>query len=359
MSFSRQLGEALAAAHAEGVVHRDLKPHNILVAKDDHIYVSDFGLAKSFEENAVGMTRTGAFLGTPRYMSPEQVEGKPADQRSDLYAYGLILYEMVTGDVPFTGESTLKVMYQRIQERPKNPKTINPDLPNWFSGIVMRCLERNPDIRYQTAYETLADLQGGARSSASVSMSRMGARTVQIQIPEFAERRWIWAVAGVLALVMLAFAIPPARHMILGHGSAGKTGSGISGVPPLESGRFVAVLPLQVLGDQSQLGYLAQGIGEALSSKLFQLKDIRITPADAASKADQTLPLPKLASTLGANLVVQGTLQGSGDKIRITLNLEDVADGKRVWSQEFDGVSADLFTLEDHIYSQLVTALIP
>src|SRR5271169_917468 len=167
MSFSRQLADALAAAHAEGVVHRDLKPHNILVAKNDQIYVSDFGLAKSFEENAIGMTRTGAFLGTPRYMSPEQVEGKPADQRSDLYAYGLILYEMVTGDVPFTGESTLKVMYQRIQEKPKSPKIANPALPNWVVRIIMRCLEKEVETRYQSAYEILADLQGATKSGVS------------------------------------------------------------------------------------------------------------------------------------------------------------------------------------------------
>jgi serine/threonine protein kinase len=126
LKFARALAEALAAAHAEGVIHRDLKPQNILVNKDDQIFVSDFGLAKSFEEGAQGMTKTGAFLGTPRYMSPEQVEGKPADQRSDLYSYGLMLYEMAVGDVPFTGESTLKVMYQRIQEKPKNPKLITP-----------------------------------------------------------------------------------------------------------------------------------------------------------------------------------------------------------------------------------------
>src|SRR5580704_15847458 len=147
LKFSQQIAEALAAAHAEGVVHRDLKPQNLLIGNDDQVFVCDFGLAKSFEESAIGMTRTGAFLGTPRYMSPEQVEGKPADQRADLYAFGLILYEMVTGDVPFTGESTLKPMYQRIQEKPKSPKLINADLPNWFTNIIMRCLESNPDIR--------------------------------------------------------------------------------------------------------------------------------------------------------------------------------------------------------------------
>src|SRR5580700_7521654 len=122
------------------------------------------------------MTRTGAFLGTPRYMSPEQVEGKPADNRADLYSYGLILYEMVTGDVPFTGESTLKVMYQRIQEKPKSPKLIKPDLPNWLVRIIMRCLERDVADRYQSAYEILADLQGakGQSSGGSGSGSRGG-----------------------------------------------------------------------------------------------------------------------------------------------------------------------------------------
>src|SRR6202041_322858 len=103
-------------------------------------------------------------------MSPEQVEGKPADGRADLYSFGLILYEMVTGDVPFTGESTLKVMYQRIQEKPKSPKTLNPDLPTRLVRLITRCLERDPDARYQNAYEILADLQG----SNSMNMSRSG-----------------------------------------------------------------------------------------------------------------------------------------------------------------------------------------
>ncbi len=357
LNFSQQLAAALAAAQSEGVVHRDLKPQNILVGKDDHLYVSDFGLARSFEESAVQMTRTGAFLGTPRYMSPEQVEGKPADHRSDLYAYGLILYEMVTGNVPFTGESTLKVMYQRIQEKPKSPKTLNPDLPNWFVQVIMRCLERDPTTRYQRADEVVLDLQG-AKSTVSTYRGGGGAtRTVQIQIPEFRNKHWIWAVSGGVALmVAIAFAVPSIRHTIFG-GKSTKTGSRVSGVPPIESGRFVAVLPLQVLGDESQLGYLAQGIQEALSTKLFQLKDIRVTGTDAAAKVDQKLSLPKIGEALGANMVVQGTLQGSGDRIRIILKLENVADGKQIWSQQFDGVTGDLFTLEDEIYNPLVSAL--
>ena len=357
VSFSQQLAAALAAAQAEGVIHRDLKPQNILVGKDDHLYVSDFGLARSFEETNIQMTRTGAFLGTPRYMSPEQVEGKPADLRSDIYAYGLILYEMVTGDVPFTGESTLKVMYQRIQERPKSPKTLNPDLPNWFAQVIMRCLERDPTTRYQRADEIVLDLQG-ARSTVSTYRGGGGAtRTVQIQIPEFRDKRWMWGIIGVAALFIVTFAIPQVRHLIFSGKAAKSGGSGISGVPPIESGRFVAVLPLQVLGDPAQLNYLAEGIQEALSTKLFQSKVLHVSSADVSTKVDQNQPLSKIGGQLGANLLVQGTLQGSGDKIRIILKLEDVVQNKQIWTQQFDGVTGDLFTLEDEIYNPLVAAL--
>lgn len=346
LRYATQLAEALAAAHAEGVVHRDLKPQNILVNKEDQIFVSDFGLAKSFEEGAIGMTRTGAFLGTPRYMSPEQVEGKPADQRSDLYAYGLMLYEMVTGDVPFTGETTLKVMYQRIQEKPKSPKLLNPSLPNWLVRIIMRCLEKDPAARYQSAYEILADLQG-SKSSSSAS------RTVQIEIPEFAQRRWTWVVAAVAAVLLLAFAIPPVRHLIMGV----KGGSGISGIPPLSQGKFVAILPFRVLGEDQSLSYVAEGLNEALSAKLFQLKEVRLASDTAVAKVSDKDPLEKMARTLGVNLIVQGKIQGTSDKMAVIVNLMDPVEGKKVWTQEFTGSSKDLLSIEDQISSHLVGAL--
>jgi serine/threonine protein kinase/tetratricopeptide (TPR) repeat protein len=337
LKYSTALAEALAAAHSEGVIHRDLKPQNILVNKDDQIFVSDFGLAKSFEEGAQGMTKTGAFLGTPRYMSPEQVEGKAADQRSDLYSYGLMLYEMAVGDVPFTGESTLKVMYQRIQEKPKNPKLINPSLPTWFVRIIMRCLERDPAARYQSAYEVLADLQGSTRGSR---VSGSGTHTVQIQIPEFvAERKWTWWVAGAVALLLLAFAIPPVRHLVIPGGN--KTGSVVSGIPPLSQGKFVAILPFRVLGDDQSIGYVAEGLSEALSAKLFQLKDLRLASDSAVAKVSDKDSVEKTARALA-----------------IIVNLIDVpGGGKKLWSQQFTGVPKDLLSLEDQISGQLVTAL--
>ena len=159
LNFTIQLCAALDAAHGEGVVHRDLKPQNILIDHSDKLYVADFGLAKSLAAEASTMTRTGQLLGTPRYMSPEQVEGKPVDHRSDLYSLGLILFEMFTAEVPFRGESALQIMFQRVTAAPADPKKLRPDLPDYLANIILKCLERDPEQRYQSAREILNDLE--------------------------------------------------------------------------------------------------------------------------------------------------------------------------------------------------------
>jgi serine/threonine protein kinase len=210
LKIARQLCEALDAAHSEGVVHRDFKPQNVLVGNDDHVYVSDFGLATSLESAKMGMTRTGAVMGTPRYMSPEQVEGKPVDNRCDLYSLGLVLYEMVTGQVPFSGESTWQLMYQRVQVMPKDVKLVNPALPDYMARVIMHCLEKDPANRYQSAEDILADLDAGR------SPSLTGTRTLQINLPVVEKRWWYAAGGGMLLLVGLFFAIPKTRHWVLG-----------------------------------------------------------------------------------------------------------------------------------------------
>ena len=343
-----QLCQALEAAHAEGVIHRDLKPQNVLIGKGDQVFVSDFGLAKSLEAGSMGMTRTGVYLGTPRYMSPEQVEGKKLDNRSDLYSLGLIFYEMATGDVPFTGDSTLQVMYQRVKTRPKNPREANPDIPDYFARIIMRCLEVDPAERYQNAREIATDLEGGR-------VSTVGARTVQITLPKVGRKGGLIAGAAIVVVLAGALAIPPVRRAIFGR--LGTHTSSLSAIPGLDQGRFIAVVPFRILGDPQSLGYVGEGLQEALSSKLFQLKDVRMASDSAVAKVKPEDPLDKTARTLGVNLIVQGLLQGTPDNMRIIVNLEDVAEGKRIWSQEFSANSKDLLSIEDQISGQLVNAL--
>ena len=158
LKFTRQFCAAMDAAHSEGVVHRDLKPQNILIDQEDNLYVSDFGLAKSLAPEASTMTRTGQLLGTPRYMSPEQVEAKYVDHRSDLYSLGLILFEIFTSELPFRGDSALQIMFQRVTAEPKDPRTLRPELPDYLANIILKCLERDPAKRYQSAREILTDL---------------------------------------------------------------------------------------------------------------------------------------------------------------------------------------------------------
>jgi len=353
VKITRQLCGALAAAHAEGVVHRDLKPQNVLIDRADNIYVSDFGLAKSLEVGAVGMTRTGDLLGTPRYMAPEQALRKPVDHRADLYSLGLIIYEMATGRVPFTGDSAIQVMLMRINEKPKSPKEFNPDLPDYVVRIIMRCLEKEPERRYQSANEILADLDAERASPAGFTLTM---RNVQINLPVPEHGHWGW-LAGAAALLVLiaAFAISPVRRFILRQPPPAAGTSAVSGVPPLSQGKYLAVLPLRVLGGDASLNYIAEGLADALTARLFQMREVHL--ASAADKVNLADPLDKIARDLGANLVLRGDLQNSGEQIRIIVTLQKVADSRPVWSAEFSGSSRDVLKLEDQIFARLAPAL--
>jgi eukaryotic-like serine/threonine-protein kinase len=349
LNITQQLCAALDAAHTEGVIHRDLKPQNVLIDAADNAYISDFGLAKSLDQSAAGMTRSGDVLGTPRYMSPEQVEGKPAGHRSDIYSLGLIVYEMVIGKVPFNGDSALQEMYQRVTQKPTSPKELDPELPDYLVRIILRCLERDPELRYQQARDVLHDLEGEVAPPPS--------RGVHIWLPVPTRSGWGLAAGAVLALILAALAVPPIRHTIFG-----PSRQSMAGIPPLSQGKHVAVLPFRVLGDQESLGYVAEGLGEALSARLFQLKDVHVASSTAAAKAGEKDPPEKIARDLGANLLVHGTVQGTKSqdnvqKIAVIVNLDDVSSGRRLWSGQVSGLARDLLALEDQIGSKLDSAL--
>jgi len=345
LHIMRQLAAALGAAHGVNVVHRDLKPQNILLGGGDHVYVTDFGIAKTLESDRTSVTRTGAVLGTPLYMSPEQVEGKQVDHRSDLYTFGLIFYEMLTGVLPFTGDTTFQLMYQRVHQLPKRPETVIPDLPLYLSRICLKCLEKEAAKRYQSASEILVDLEQKHAPTHT--------RTVQITLPVLSNKTWLISGSAVILLLAGLLALPPVRDFLFRH----KTTEPTSGIPSLKQGKFVAVLPMRVLGDPASLNYVADGLVEALSAKLFQLHDMHTTSAAEVQKAKPGNSLSDVARQLGVNLVVSGTIQGSGDKLRIIASLDDVAGGHRVWTQEFSGMQQDLLTLEDQIYGGVVEAL--
>ncbi|MDE3178715.1 MAG: tetratricopeptide repeat protein [Acidobacteriota bacterium] len=349
VAIGRELCAALEAAHNEGVVHRDLKPQNVMIDQEGHALVSDFGLAKSLEAESSMMTRAGEVLGTPRYMSPEQVEGKPADDRSDIYALGLIVYEMATGDSPFPGDSAAQMMVQRLTVKPKDPRVLNPDLPPYLSKIILRCLEVDPARRYGSASEILSDLDAAHASKSSQ------ARSLQITLAAPTSRRGRWTLGAVIAAIVVLVAALVVYKVT--HRAPAPAPGGVAGVPSLTQGKFVAVLPFRVLGNPADLGYVAEGLGEALNAKLFSIQGIHIASPGAVEQAVKKGSLASIARDLGVNLAIQGTVQGGGGKIAAVVNLQDVSTGRLLWAHEFTGVPGDLLTLEDQISQGLIGAL--
>ena len=355
VAIARLLCLALEAAHSEGVVHRDLKPQNVLMDSSGQVFVSDFGLAKSLEGPSTMMTNAGEVLGTPRYMSPEQAESKTADNRSDLYSLGLILYEMVAGDLPFGSDSIMQTMYQRVTEDAKSPQLLNPGVPDYLAAIILRCLNRDPEKRYQSAGDILKDLDRGAGPPPDVASQTSVLLT---QPPEIAPRKRkmtaVWAGVGVFVLLLaLAFAVPRSRQVLL----AWTKGSTKSAAGSARNAKFVAILPFRTSGGDASVDDAANGIEESLEAKLFQLKDIHLASPAAAAKVNPKDPMVQVARSLGVKLLVQGSVQASGDRMAIVVSLDEPATGRRIWTQQFSGLKQDLLTLQDQIYSGLLTAL--
>jgi tetratricopeptide (TPR) repeat protein/TolB-like protein len=370
LKFTRQLCSALEAAHSEGVVHRDLKPQNILIDQSDNIYVSDFGLAKSLESEATMMTRTGQILGTPRYMSPEQVEAREVDHRADLYSMGLIVYEMFTADIPFRGNSAMQLMYQRVTAPPQDPRIIVPEMPDYLANIILKCLERDPTQRYQTAREVLDDLDAhnipALAPSATTTLAattrtasapkaghKPGSTTISIEIPKPTGR--LSLIVGGLALVLaLVFAIPATRHLILGapHGVA------VSSQPE----HYVAVLPVNYQGDQS-LSYIGDGVVDTLAAKLAGLKGVYVSSGRSVENAvtkfkDDKDRDAKIAKMLGVTMLARTTVQVSGDQISVIASLDRVGkDGRNLINRQIDDRRQNLITLESEAFNVLVGGL--
>jgi len=310
----RQILEGLRAAHDQGVIHRDLKPQNIMLDASDNVYVTDFGLAKSLEQS--GMTQTGAIVGTPYYMSPEQVKGAPIDHRSDIYSLGVILYEMSTGRLPFTGSSPYEVMAQRLHTVPEPAGRINPDLPAYLSKVLERCMTVDIAARYQTVEEILRDLDaGGFRTTMRFEVSR---------------RPWL---RPALAVVVAAALIAAGAAIVLRGRRAGRPAPqpGTAASQPVS----LAILPFRNASGDSSLDWLGPSLAEMLRTDVGRSASLRTVASDRLHQilrdlrisADSTFDpatLRKLAKFANADTVIWGQYLKFGNEIRIDATLEDV-----------------------------------
>jgi serine/threonine protein kinase/tetratricopeptide (TPR) repeat protein len=308
VSLARQISEGLAEAHRLGVVHRDLKPQNIMLDRESRVHIMDFGIARLL--GSPELTEAGMIIGTPESMSPEQAEGLAVDQRSDIYSLGVILYELLTGKVPFQGRTALSVAMKHKTEAPVDPRDLNGEISASLSRLILRCLAKDPGSRYQDVSGLLAGLR-------EIENEMSGKTTV----------------------------------------SAGETQKPEE---PKEKGsiRSVAVLPFKDMSPQHDQDYFCEGLAEELINALTQVQDFKVAARTSSfSFKGKDTDVREIGKSLNVGAVLEGSVQKAGNRLRITTQLISVSDGYHIWSERFDKTMDDVFGIQDEIAMAIVDRL--
>jgi serine/threonine-protein kinase len=308
------LADALSAAHRKHITHRDLKPANVMVSDDGRVKVLDFGLARAAEPEPgptrTALTQAGTIVGTMPYMSPEQIEAKPLDPRTDIFSLGVMLYEMATGGRPFEGDSTPALMFSILKDQPKLVGQLRPDVPADVSRLIGLCLEKHPRDRIQTATEILAELKAQRRA---------------------------WESGAVVS----------PRPMAPG-----------SAPPQQERVASIAVLPFTDMSAAKDQDWFCDGIAEEILNALTPLKGLRVAARTSAfSFKGQNIDLRTIGDKLNVTTVLEGSMRRAGDRVRITVQLSDVANGFQLWSERYDRELTDIFDVQDEIAKAIAERL--
>jgi serine/threonine-protein kinase len=350
LSIARQIAEGLGEAHRTGVVHRDLKPGNVMIDRDGNARIMDFGIARSVKGK--GITSAGMLIGTPEYMSPEQVEGKEVDGRSDIYSLGILLFVMTTGRLPFEGGTPLAVAHKHASEPPPDPRGTNPEIPAELSTLILRCLEKDPAARPQSAEDVLAALNRIEDEIATAPRHLPpSAARAEGEVP--GERRpWVLPVAAGGAVLVAA-----ALFLVLPRLRQPKSPVELPAAPRWENS--IAVLPFSDSSPGQDQGHLCTGMTEAVSVRLSRLNPgIKVTSTQSAVfYQGQGLSIREISRKLDVKNVLHGTVQREGDRLRVTAQLIDAEDESVMWSDIYDQDSAGVLDIQDDISMKIAEAL--
>src|SRR5581483_2741968 len=354
LSIARQIAAAVSAAHDNGVVHRDIKSANIIIEPTGIVKILDFGLAKLVHQN-VSLSRestTGQLFGTLHYLSPEQARGGQADERSDLFAIGVVLYQMASGHLPFNGEAPLEIL-EKIREGEPDPFVpLDPALPSPVLKIISRLLQKDPKDRYQNARTLLQDLDD--IETPTVLLNTSTTRTMLRRTTRKPRKLQITLIAAAFIAFVTAIVLTY-RHPTADRSKASAASSPPAGSTPIRS---LAVLPLDNLANNAQDDFLAVGLADALVTKLQQVPALQVRPTSAVLEfRNKKVDVGAAAQSLQVEGILAGRFLAAGDLVRVTLQLTDARTGYNVWSDSVDGKRKDLLKLIDDVSTHTVEAI--
>jgi serine/threonine-protein kinase len=329
-----QIADALEEAHEHGIIHRDLKPGNIVVTPKGRVKVLDFGLARlvqpvSDEATTLTMTKEHSVEGTLPYMSPEELQGGRADHRSDLYSFGVVLYEIATGRRPFEQTLPTALVNAVINKPPEPPSVRNRDVTRELENVIIKALDKRPEHRYQSAREIKGDLERLKISTSSDVPTRR-------PIPA---SRWLWAALGLAIVLTVLVAINLDR---IKDWSTGTPSS-----PRIDS---VAVLPLDNLSGDPEQEYFADGMTDALIANLAKINDLRVISRQSVIRfKNKDTPLPAIAEALDVDALVEGSVLRSDDRIRITTQLVQANPERHLWAESYERDLQNVLSLQNEV----------
>src|SRR5258708_11086541 len=362
VDISLQVADALAASHAKGIVHRDIKPANIFLTPSGQVKVLDFGLAKLVHNVGTdsdgaavddSLTAVGVIPGTAVYMSPEQARSEEIDFRSDLFSFGVVMYEMSTGKKPFTGKNSLMTLDSVLHTKPIPPGELNPKMPVELEGIIGKAMEKDRKQRYQSATQMKADLQQLKRETDSGQI-KSGFHTARLRVANktfgrAGSNRWLfWLLAGTAALlvtVLVAVGAYWVKHRSMASA---------------ELQNAIAVLPLQNMNGDYAVDYLRFALADELTSVLTYSRSLEVRPSSATRRYVGLDPDPrKIGQQLHVGKLLTGHFTRMGDQLSVTLEAIDVSNDRLIWQATASAPVTDLISLQSQLSTQVQQGLLP